>query len=239
MLQLKGLNIFYGDAQAVNDLSILVERGTLAALVGANGAGKTSTLMAIAGLIRPRSGRIEFMGKKLNELPPEDIVERGISLVPEGRWLFTKMTVAENLRMGGYSSRARKNTAESLERVLKLFPVLESHYRMSAASLSGGEQQMLAIGRALMSKPHLLMLDEPSLGLAPLIVETLFEVIQGLHHSGVTVLLVEQNVRESLRLAQKAFVIKTGNLILSGKGVDLLANPDVQKAFLGIGKDLS
>jgi branched-chain amino acid transport system ATP-binding protein len=239
VLELNGLNIFYGDAQAVNDLSLRVDRGTLAALVGANGAGKSTTLMAIAGLIRPRSGTVEFMGKELNELPPEDIVERGISLVPEGRWLFTKMTVAENLRMGGYSSRARKNAAESMEYVLRLFPILKSHYRRSAASLSGGEQQMLAIGRALMSKPHLLMLDEPSLGLAPLIVETMFEAIQRLHDSGVTVLLVEQNVRESLKLAQKAFVIKTGILTLSGKGADLLENPDVQKAFLGIGKDLS
>jgi branched-chain amino acid transport system ATP-binding protein len=239
VLRLNGLNIFYGDAQAVNDLSILVEKGTLAALVGANGAGKSTTLLAIAGLIPLRSGTVEFMGEKINELPPENIVERGISLVPEGRWLFTKMTVSENLRMGGYSSRARKKAAESMEHVLKLFPILKSHYRTSAASLSGGEQQMLAIGRALMSKPHLLMLDEPSLGLAPLIVETVFEVIQRLHDDGVTILLVEQNVREGLQLAQKAFVIKTGTLTLSGKGIDLLKNPDVQKAFLGIGKDLS
>ncbi|MFC1863951.1 ABC transporter ATP-binding protein [Thermodesulfobacteriota bacterium] len=239
MLSLKELNIFYGDAQAVRDLSITVEEGALAALLGANGAGKSTTLQAIVGLTRLRSGSIEFMGEKLNDLPPEDIVERGISLVPEGRWLFAKMTVAENLRMGGYPSRARKNAAESVEHVLKLFPVLKSHYQLSAASLSGGEQQMLAIGRALMSKPRLLMLDEPSLGLAPLVVETVFEVIQRLHESGVTILLVEQNVRESLKLAQQAFVIKTGSLTLSGKGAELLENPEVQRAFLGIGKDLS
>jgi branched-chain amino acid transport system ATP-binding protein len=239
MLQIEKLNIFYGDAKAINDLSITVEEGTLAALVGANGAGKTSTLLATAGLIRPRSGKIAFMGQTINGLPPEEIVERGISLVPEGRWLFTKMTVAENLRMGGYASRARKDSIDSMEHVLQLFPALKSRYRMSAASLSGGEQQMLAIGRALMSRPHLLMLDEPSLGLAPLVVVTVFEVIQRLHDEGVTILLVEQNVRESLQLAQKAFVIKTGTLTLSGRGADLLENPDVQKAFLGIGKDLS
>lgn len=239
MLQLEKVNIFYGDAQAVNDLSITVEEGTLAALVGANGAGKSSTLLAVAGLIRPKSGRIAFKGQTINGLPPEEIVERGISLVPEGRWLFTKMTVAENLRMGGYVSRARKDSVDSTEHVLQLFPALKSHYRMSAASLSGGEQQMLAIGRALMSKPHLLMLDEPSLGLGPLIVETVFEVIQRLNDEGVTILLVEQNVRESLQLAQKAFVIKTGTLTLSGTGANLLENSDVQKAFLGIGKDLS
>jgi len=239
MLQIEKLNIFYGDAKAIKDLSITVKEGTLAALVGANGAGKTSTLLAVAGLIRPRSGKIAFKGQTINGLPPEEIVERGISLVPEGRWLFTKMTVAENLRMGGDASRARKDSVDSMEYVLQLFPALKSRYRMSAASLSGGEQQMLAIGRALMSKPHLLMLDEPSLGLAPLVVETVFEVIQRLHDEGVTILLVEQNVRESLQLAQKAFVIKTGTLTLSGTGADLLENPDVQKAFLGIGKDLS
>lgn len=237
MLELKDLTVFYGDAQAVKDLSLRVEEGNLAALVGANGAGKSTTLMTVSGLIHPRSGRVEFMGENLHGLRPEDIVERGISLVPEGRWLFTRMTVAENLRLGAYTPRAREKANESLQFVLRLFPILQSHYRKNAASLSGGEQQMLAIGRALMSRPRFLMLDEPSLGLAPLVVKKMFDVIKALFQEGVTILLVEQNVRESLKLAQMGFVMKTGTLTLSGRGEALLQDPAVQKAFLGIGEE--
>jgi branched-chain amino acid transport system ATP-binding protein len=239
MLELKHLNVFHSDAQAVKDLSLRVEEGSLAVLVGANGAGKSTTLMTIAGLIRPRSGTVEFMSENLNGLRPEEIVEKGISLVPEGRWLFSKMTVAENLRLGAYNPRAREKATESLQYVLRLFPVLKTHYRKAAASLSGGEQQMLSIGRALMSRPRFLMLDEPTLGLAPLMVKTMFDVIETLFRRGVTVFLVEQDVRGSLKLAQMGFVMKTGTLTLSGPGEALLNDPGVQKAFLGIGKDLA
>ncbi|MEW6663822.1 MAG: ABC transporter ATP-binding protein [Thermodesulfobacteriota bacterium] len=237
MLELKDLTVFYGDAQAVKELSLRVEEGTLAAIVGANGAGKSTTLMTVSGLIHPRSGTVKFMEEDLLGLRPEEIVERGISLVPEGRWLFSRMTVAENLRLGAYAPRARDKASGSLQFVFELFPDLRSRCRKNAASLSGGEQQMLAIGRALMSRPRFLMLDEPSLGLAPLVVARMFDVIRTLLQEGVTILLVEQNVRESLKLAETGFVMKTGRLTLSGPGDALLQDPRVQKAFLGIGKD--
>jgi len=239
MLELTELDVFYGDAQALKSLSFKVEEGRLVALVGSNGAGKSTVLKTIAGLIRPDGGHIEFLGEDLTLLRPEEIVDRGISMVPEGRWLFTKMTLADNLILGAYTPRARKSVSNSLTQVLQLFPFLKPRLRRSAGSLSGGEQQMLAIGRALMSQPRLLMLDEPSLGLAPLIVKTMFDVIERLHKDGVTVLLVEQNVYETLKLAQMAFVIRTGAISLSGEGKALLEDPGVQKAFLGVAELLT
>ena len=234
MLELKHLNVFYGDARALKDVSLAVGKDNLVVLVGANGAGKSTVLKTITGLLKPRSGRIEFMGESLTSLRPEEIVELGISLVPEGRWLFGKMTVAENLELGAYTSRARKYRSTSMETVFDLFPVLKTYLRRPAETLSGGEQQMLAIGRAMMSRPRLLMLDEPSLGLAPLVVQEMFKAIKTLYGLKVTVLLVEQNVRESLKLADMGYVINTGTITLSGDGKALLADPRVQKAFLGI-----
>lgn len=235
MLEFKEVEVFYGDAQALKRVSLTAEEGAMVALIGANGAGKSTTLKTISGLIRPRHGSVEFLGQSLASLQPERIVELGISLVPEGRRLFSRMTVLENLELGAYTSKARPRTAESIDRVLALFPTLKGRLREPAMVLSGGQQQMLAIGRALMSVPRLLMLDEPSLGLAPLMVEAMFDVIEALHQQGVTVLLVEQNVRRSLELADVGFVIQTGAITLSGPGQTLLDDPGVQKAFLGIG----
>ncbi|MEW5722353.1 MAG: ABC transporter ATP-binding protein [Thermodesulfobacteriota bacterium] len=235
MLDLRDVDVYYGDAQALKGVSLRVNEGEIVALVGANGAGKSTTLKTIAGLLRPRRGRIEFLGEGLAALRPEEIVNRGISLVPEGRRLFTRMTVAENLELGAYPPRARARTADSLEQVLALFPPLKERFQEPAAVLSGGQQQMLAIGRALMSRPRLLMFDEPSLGLAPLMVQAMFEVIDTLHRHGVTVLLVEQNVGRSLKLAQYGFILKTGSIALCGSSQALLEDPGVKKAFLGIG----
>ena len=235
MLRIENLSVSYGDARALSNVSMTVEGGSFVALVGANGAGKSTTLNTVAGLLKPKNGTIEFMGKSLTRLRPKQIVDLGISLVPEGRWLFSKMTVAENLQLGAYTPRARKSSAASLKRVTTLFPDLKDRLQQHAIVLSGGQQQMLAIGRALMSDPKLLMLDEPSLGLAPMMVDTMFEVFQTLHNQGVTILLVEQNIQQSLELAQTGYILKTGSIALSGRGNDLLENPEVGKAFLGIG----
>jgi len=235
MLQINDISVSYGDAQALKNVSMTVTEGSLVALVGANGAGKSTMLNTVAGLLKPKSGDIEFMGQSISRLRPKDIVDLGISLVPEGRWLFTKMTVAENLELGAYAPRARKQVSDSVERVLSLFPDLKDRLAQQAIVLSGGQQQMLAIGRALMSQPKLLMLDEPSLGLAPMIVDIMFDVFKTLHDQGVTILLVEQNVQQSLELAEMGYVIKTGSITLSGRGTDLLNDETVSRAFLGIG----
>ncbi|MGD9368329.1 MAG: ABC transporter ATP-binding protein [Desulfobacteraceae bacterium] len=237
MLEIKNLSVFYGDAQALKDISLEVAEGRLVALVGANGAGKSTTLSAVAGLLKPRSGSVTFMDQSLAGMRPKEIVELGISLVPEGRWLFGKMTVFENLELGAYTPRARKSKADSVERVLTLFPDLKPRLQEPAMVLSGGQQQMLAIGRALMSQPKLLMLDEPSLGLAPLMVDVMFDVFETLHSQGVTILLVEQNIQQSLELAQMGYVIKTGSISLSGTGAELLKDEGVCRAFLGIGTE--
>lgn len=237
MLEIENISVFYGDAQALKDVSLEVSEGSLVALVGANGAGKSTTLATIAGLLKPRSGRMTFMDQSLMGMRPKEIVELGISLVPEGRWLFSKMTVYENLELGAYTPRARKSKADSVERVLSLFPDLKPRLQEPAMVLSGGQQQMLAIGRALMSQPKLLMLDEPSLGLAPLMVDVMFNVFQALRSQGATILLVEQNIQRSLELAQMGYVIKTGSISLSGTGAELLKDEGVCKAFLGIGTD--
>jgi branched-chain amino acid transport system ATP-binding protein len=237
VLEIKDLSVFYGDAQALKDITLQVAEKSFVALVGANGAGKSTTLKSVAGLVKPRGGDIAFCGRSLVRLRPKEIVELGISLVPEGRWLFTKMSVAENLQLGAYTPRARKEAAASMERVLALFPDLKKRLQEPAMVLSGGQQQMLAIGRALMSKPLLLMLDEPSLGLAPLMVDAMFEVFETLHAQGVTILLVEQNIQRSLEMAQTGYVIKTGTISLSGPGAALLEDAAVCRAFLGIGTE--
>ena len=235
MLQINDISVSYGDAQALKNVSMSVAEGSLVALVGANGAGKSTMLNTVAGLLRPKNGDIEFMGQSISKLRPKEIVDLGISLVPEGRWLFSKMTVAENLELGAYAPRARKNVSDSVERVLSLFPDLKDRLGQQAIVLSGGQQQMLAIARALMSRPKLLMLDEPSLGLAPMIVDIMFDVFKTLHDQGVTILLVEQNVQQSLELAEMGYVIKTGSIALSGRGTDLVNDESVCRAFLGIG----
>lgn len=233
LLEVKGVDVLYGDVQVIWDLSIHVEEGTIVALVGANGAGKTTLLKTISGLMHARRGEILFSGKSLGKLKPQEVVDLGISHVPEGRRLFSSLTVLENLKLGAYPPRSRPLFAESLERAFSLFPVLKDRQGQKAGSLSGGEQQMLAIARALMASPHLLMLDEPSLGLSPIFVKTIFELIQTLNSQKVTVLLVEQNIHQALKIAHQAYVLKTGKVAMSGKGNELLADPDVQKAYMG------
>ncbi len=234
MLRLENLEVYYGDAQALSDVSLAVEPGSIVALIGANGAGKSTALKTVAGLIRPRSGTIEYQGQDISALSPQAIVDLGISMVPEDRRLFTRMTVRENLEMGAYARRSRPGFRESLDRVLALFPALHQRLREPAGVLSGGQQQMLAIGRALMSQPKLLMLDEPSLGLAPLVVKMMFQVVATLRDQGVTILLVEQNVRRSLELSDAGYVINTGQVTLHGSSKELLADQEVREAFLGI-----
>jgi len=234
MLKVDKINVFYGDLQALWDVSFEVNEGEKVVIVGANGAGKTTTLRTISGLLRPRSGSIEFLGKRIDKLPPHEIVELGIAHVPEGRRLFPRMTVLENLEMGAYTKRAREKFDDTLEWVFSIFPRLRERKKQIAGTMSGGERQMLAIARGLMSKPKLLMLDEPSLGLAPKLVVKTFEVIERINEEGVTILLVEQNVRHALELADRGYVLETGRITLSGTGEELLKNDYVKKAYLGM-----
>jgi branched-chain amino acid transport system ATP-binding protein len=233
LLEVKGLDVLYGDVQAVWDLSIHVDRGAIVALVGANGAGKTTLLKTISGIIHARRGEVFFSGRSLVKLRPQEVVNIGVSHVPEGRRLFSKLTVLENLKLGAYPPRARPLFAQSLERAYGLFPVLKERKGQTAGSLSGGEQQMLAIARALMAQPDLLMLDEPSLGLSPILVRTMFELICTLNNQKVTILLVEQNIHQALKIAHQAYVLKTGKIAMTGRGDELLSNPEVQKAYIG------
>jgi branched-chain amino acid transport system ATP-binding protein len=233
LLEVKGLDVLYGDVQAVWDVSLHVDEGEIVALLGANGAGKTTLLKTISGIIRAKRGEIFFSGKSLTKLRPQEVVNIGISHVPEGRRLFSTLTVLENLKLGAYPSRIRPLLPQSLERAYSLFPVLKERKGQRAGSLSGGEQQMLAIGRALMAQPHLLMLDEPSLGLSPLFVRAIFELIHNLNTQKVTILLVEQNIHQALKIAHQAYVLKTGRIAMSGRGDELLSNPEVQKAYIG------
>ena len=234
MLEVTAISVAYGDVRVLHRVSLRVEAGEIVSLLGANGAGKTTTLRAISGLIPVQEGTVTFDGRPLTGLSPSRIVERGIAHVPEGRQLFTNMTVEENLEMGAYLPQAKAARAETLARVLELFPRLGERRRQVAGTLSGGEQQMVAIGRALMSRPRLLVLDEPSLGLAPIVVKSIFETVKRINADGTTVLLVEQNLAESLRLSDRGYVLETGHIAMEGRGVDLVADPHTRKAFLGL-----
>ncbi len=233
LLEVKSVDVFYGDVQALWEVSIQVEEGTIVALVGANGAGKTTLLKTISGINSAARGEILFSGEHLENLKPQNVVDRGIMHVPEGRRLFANLTVLENLRLGAYVPRARPFFAESLERSFTLFPVLQTRKNQKAGSLSGGEQQMLAIARALMGRPKLLMLDEPSLGLSPIFVKTIFELISTLNEQKATILLVEQNINQALKIAHQAYVLKTGKIVMSGAGNELLADEEIRKAYIG------
>jgi branched-chain amino acid transport system ATP-binding protein len=234
MLEVNGINVFYGDIQALWDVSFEVEEGELVVIVGSNGAGKTTTLKTISGLMHPDGGSIRFLGQRIDQASPHRIVEMGIAHIPEGRGLFPYMTVLENLEMGAYTRRARAKKDKSLEWVYGLFPILAERRGQLAGTLSGGEQQMLAIGRGLMSRPRLLMLDEPSLGLAPMLVLDVFETVKQINEQGVTVMLVEQNVRHALELADRAYVLENGRTTLQGTGKELLENDYVKEAYLGM-----
>jgi branched-chain amino acid transport system ATP-binding protein len=233
MLSVNTIDVYYGDLQAVRRVSLHVEENQIVSLVGSNGSGKTTTLKAISGLNRVASGSIHFGEASIEHLGSHQIVELGIIQVPEGRMLFPEMTVLENLEMGCYTLRARKNFKNSLQEVTTLFPVLAERKNQQAGTLSGGEQQMLALGRGLMAQPKLLMLDEPSLGLSPLVVEEIIEAIQTIRGRGTTILLVEQNVFHALSISDKAYIMENGEIVMEGKGEELLKTEEVKKAYLG------
>ena len=231
MFEIKNLKVNYGGIEAVRDISFSVPKGSIVTLIGANGAGKSTTLRAIAGLVKSQSGKIEFSGEDITNKDPTYIVSKGITLVPEGRKIFPDLTVLENLKIGAY---LRKDSIlEDIEWVYSLFPRLKERNWQLGGTLSGGEQQMLAVGRALMSRPKMIMMDEPSLGLAPLIVKDIFKIIKEINKEGVTILLIEQNANMALQIADMAYVMETGEITLSGKGDELLKNEDVKKAYLG------
>ena len=231
MLRIDNLRVNYGGIEAVKDISFTVPEGKIVTLIGANGAGKSTTLRAIAGLVKPTSGRIRLQAEDLTALSPDRIVSKGITLVPEGRHVFPDMTVLENLKIGAYLRK--DDLSADLKWVYELFPRLKERSWQAAGTLSGGEQQMLAVGRALMSRPKLMMMDEPSLGLAPLIVREIFEIIKEINRQGVTILLIEQNANMALHTADVGYVLETGRITLSGAGKELLANEAVKKAYLG------
>ena len=232
ILKVDDINVYYGSIHAIKGISFEVEEGEVVTLIGANGAGKSTTLNTISGLLRSKTGSIEFMGQSLAKVPSHKIVERGLALVPEGRRIFLQMTVQENLEMGAFTQKGGE-TQQDLEKIYALFPRLKERLKQMAGTLSGGEQQMLAMGRALMSHPKLLMLDEPSMGLAPILVEQIFEIIQNLHKAGTTILLVEQNAQAALSIADRGYVLETGRIVTSGTGQELLASPEIKRAYLG------
>ena len=234
MLALSGVSAGYGSVRAVSNVSITVGEGEAVGLLGANGAGKSTTLRAISGLVRPTSGTITFRGKNIDSLPAYKITELGIAHVPEGRQVFPELTVKENLEIGAYIPKARAARTQTLDLVFTIFPVLAERRKQLAGTMSGGEQQMLAVGRGLMLRPHLLMLDEPSLGLAPVVTEATFEKIQEIHAMGTAILLVEQNVSRALTLVQRAYVLESGKVIMKGTSAELANNKQVQAAYLGI-----
>ena len=233
ILHVEDLNVYYGSIHAVKGISFDVEEGEIVTLIGANGAGKSTTLNTVAGLLKPREGKIEFEGESLLGIPPHKIVSRGMALCPEGRRVFLQMSVRDNLEMGAFTRTDSAEVADSLEMVFDRFPRLKEREGQSAGTLSGGEQQMLAMGRALMSKPRLLMLDEPSMGLAPILVQEIFNIIKSLHDTGTTVLLVEQNARMALSIADRAYVLETGHVSMSGDAADLANDEGVKQAYLG------
>jgi branched-chain amino acid transport system ATP-binding protein len=229
------VRIRYGGIEAVKGISLTVSEGELVTLIGGNGAGKTTTLATISGIKRPSEGEILFEGRRIDNLPPHEIVEMGVSQSPEGRRIFPRMSVRENLSMGAYGRRDGGSLGEDFERVFGLFPVLKERERQAGGTLSGGEQQMLAIGRALMSRPRVLMLDEPSMGLAPLFVERIFELLREIHEQGMTILLVEQNAQAALQAADRGYVLESGEIVLEDEADRLLGNDQVRKAYLGEG----
>ena len=234
LLELRGIEVAYGDLPALRGVSVAVEAGETLSVVGANGAGKTTMLRAISGLMRPRAGQILLEDERLDTLPSHLIVERGVVQVPEGRKIFPSLTVRENLELGSYVAAAKARRRESLAQVFTLFPRLKERERQAAGTMSGGEQQMLAIGRALMARPRLLMLDEPSLGLAPIMVTEIFRIIGEINRLGTTVLLVEQNTRQALALSRRGYVLENGRVVLEGTGAQLLGNEHVKRAYLGM-----
>ena len=232
LLQVDNLNVYYGSIHAIKGVSFHVDEGEIVTLIGANGAGKSTTLNTVAGLLKPNSGTVTFDGKVISNMAANRIVSLGMALCPEGRRIFQHMTVRENLEMGGYS-RPRSEIEDSIEQAFQQFPRLKERRKQIAGTLSGGEQQMLAMSRALMSHPKLMMLDEPSMGLAPILVDQIFEIIKQLHKNGTTILLVEQNARKALQIANRAYVLETGNITLSGTGAELAKSDEVRKAYLG------
>ncbi|MFX3643829.1 ABC transporter ATP-binding protein [Streptococcus suis] len=233
MLEVKNLSVNYGVIEAVKDVSFAVNEGEVVTLIGANGAGKTSILRTISGLVRPSAGTISFLGNEIQKVPARKIVADGLSQVPEGRHVFAGLTVMENLEMGAFLRNNREENQSNLKKIFARFPRLEERKNQDAATLSGGEQQMLAMGRALMSQPKLLLLDEPSMGLAPIFIQEIFDIIQDIQKQGTTVLLIEQNANKALAIADRGYVLETGKVVLSGTGKELLASEEVKKAYLG------
>jgi branched-chain amino acid transport system ATP-binding protein len=234
MLNVSGINVFYGDLQVLWDVSFEVREKEILVLVGANGAGKSTTLKAISGLLRPRKGSIEFDGVRLDQLSPDKVIGQGVVHVPEARRLFREMSVEENLIMGSLAPEAKKKRYETMDWVYELFPRMKERRKQAAGTLSGGEQQMCAIGRGLMALPKIMMFDEPSLGLSPILVQEVFEIAKRINKEGVTVLLVEQNVRQTLAMCDRAYVLENGRVVLEGTGKSLMDNPHVKEAYLGI-----
>ncbi|HIV93345.1 MAG TPA: ABC transporter ATP-binding protein [Candidatus Eisenbergiella stercoravium] len=233
MLTVENLNVYYGMIHALKDVSFHVDEGEIVALIGANGAGKTTTLQTVSGMLQAKSGSVHFENQDITKMPSHRIVQLGISHVPEGRRMFANLTVYENLRMGAYTRKDKKEIEESLARVYERFPRLKERTRQLAGTLSGGEQQMLAMGRALMSNPRLLLLDEPSMGLSPLLVSEIFDIIESISKQGVTILLVEQNAKKALSIADRGYVLETGSIVMEDSAQVLLNNEDIKKAYLG------
>ena len=233
MLEVKDLEVYYGVIQAIKGISFHVDKGEVIALIGANGAGKTTTLHTVTGLISPKNGHVLFAGKDITKVPGHKIVSMGMAHVPEGRRVFAELSVYENLKMGAYTRKDKNEIEESLKNVYKRFPRLEERKNQMAGTLSGGEQQMLAMGRALMSRPKIILMDEPSMGLSPIMVNEIFDIIRSVSESGTTVLLVEQNAKKALAIADRAYVLETGKIVLEGKAKDLLEDDSIKKAYLG------
>ena len=233
MLEVRGIETYYGNIPALREISIDVPGGSVVAIIGANGAGKTTLMKTIAGVLRPRSGTVSFLGEEITGLPSHKIVRRGVALVPEGRAILSRMTVRENLEMGAFTRRDAKKAAQDMDRVMERFPVLKARAVQLGGSLSGGEQQMLAIARALMSAPKLLLLDEPTLGLAPFVVADIFAIIREINATGTTILLVEQNVKQALKVSSYTYVLETGKIALSGPSKELLQEPRIKASYLG------